>query len=75
MAITLESIVAVLPLIGYNYAANKWERMRSVIKTAFIYSVVVALVGAVLLFACAVLVVKGFIDDAETVAYPIPAIA
>ena len=59
----------VLPLIGYNYAANKWKRMRSVIKTAFIYSVAVALAGAVLLFVCAVPVVKGFIDDAETVAY------
>ena len=35
----------VLPLIGYNYAANKWKRMRSVIKTAFIYSVAVALQG------------------------------
>ena len=59
----------VLPLIGYTYAANKWKRMRSVIKTAFIYSVAVALAGAVLLFVCAVPVVKGFIDDKETVAY------
>ncbi len=59
----------VLPLIGYNYAANKWKRMCSIIKTAFKYSVVVALAGAILLFVCAVPVVKGFIDDAETVAY------
>jgi len=59
----------VLPLIGYTYAANKWKRMRAVIKTAFIYSVAVALAGAVLLFVCAVPVVKGFIDDKETVAY------
>ena len=59
----------VLPLIGYTYAANKWKRMRSVIKTAFIYSVAVALAGAVLLFVCAVPVVEGFIDDKETVAY------
>ena len=59
----------VLPLIGYTYAANKWKRMRSVIKKAFIYSVAVALAGAVLLFVCAVPVVKGFIDDKETVAY------
>ena len=55
--------------IGYTYAANKWKRMRSVIKKAFIYSVAVALAGAVLLFVCAVPVVKGFIDDKETVAY------
>lgn len=59
----------VLSLIGYTYAANKWKRMRSVIKTAFIYSVAVALAGAALLFVCAVPVVKGFIDDKETVAY------
>ena len=59
----------VLPLIGYTYAANKWKRMRSVIKTAFIYSAAVALAGAVLLFVCAVPVVKGLIDDKETVAY------
>ena len=59
----------VLPLIGYNYAASKWKRMRSVIKTSFIYSVAVALVGTILLFVCAVPVIKGFIDDTETVAY------
>lgn len=59
----------VLPLIGYNYAAKNFPRMRSAIKTAFIYSVAVASVGAVLLFVCAVPVVRGFIDDAETVAY------
>ncbi len=43
--------------------------MRSVIKMAFIYSVAVALAGAVLLFVCTVPMVKGFIDDTETVAY------
>jgi Na+-driven multidrug efflux pump len=43
--------------------------MRSVIKMAFIYSVAVALTGAVLLFVCTVPMVKGFIDDTETVAY------
>lgn len=59
----------VLPLIGYNYSAKNYSRMRSVIRTAFIYSVEAASVGAVLLFTCAVPVVKGFIDDAETVAY------
>ena len=60
---------AVITLIIPNYAANKWKRMCSIIKTAFTYSVAVALVGAVLLFVCAVPLVKGFIDDAETVAY------
>ena len=43
--------------------------MRSVIKMAFIYSGAVALTGAVLLFVCTVPMVKGCIDDTETVAY------
>lgn len=59
----------VLPLIGYNYAAKKYPRMCSAIRNAFIYSVAVASAGALLLFTCAVPVVRGFIDDAETVAY------
>lgn len=59
----------VLPLIGYNFAANNYPRMRSAVKTAFFYSMTVASAGAVLLFTCAVPVVRWFIDDAETVAY------
>lgn len=59
----------VLPLIGYNYAAKNYPRMRLVIKTAFVYSITVATVGAVLLFTCAVPVVRFFIDDASTVSY------
>lgn len=59
----------VLPLIGYNYAARNYPRMRSTIKTAFTYSLVVATAGAVALFVCAVPVVRFFIDDAETVSY------
>lgn len=59
----------VLPLIGYTYAAKNYSRMRSAIKTAFIYSVAVASAGTIFLFTCAVPVVRGFIDDAETVAY------
>lgn len=59
----------VLPLIGYNYAAKNYSRMRLAVKTAFFYSVLVASVGAVLLFTCAVPVVRGFIDNVETVVY------
>lgn len=59
----------VLPLIGYNYTAKNTSRMRSAIKTAFLYSFSVAAVGAVLLFVCAVPVVRFFIDEAETVSY------
>ncbi|MBE6695293.1 MAG: MATE family efflux transporter [Ruminococcaceae bacterium] len=59
----------VLPLIGYNYAAKNHSRMRATIKTSFVYSIAVAFVGAVLLFTCAVPVMRFFIDDSETVAY------
>ncbi len=59
----------VLPLIGYNYAAGNHSRMQSIIKTAFLYSVTIAAAGTILLYTCAVPVVRGFIDDAETVAY------
>jgi len=59
----------VLPLIGYNFAAKNYPRMRASIKTAFLYSVTVATLGAVFLFTCAVPVMKFFIDNAETVTY------
>ena len=57
----------VMPLIGYNYASGNRERMNSVIKKSFIYSVGVATVGAVFLLVCAVPVSALFIDDAATV--------
>ncbi len=59
----------VLPLIGYNFAAKNYARMRSAIKTAFAYSAILATAGAVFLLLCAVPVMRFFIDDAETVAY------
>jgi len=59
----------VLPLIGYNFAAKNFRRMRSVIKTAFLYTVTLALLGTLFLTICAVPVVRFFIGDAATVAY------
>ncbi|MBO7761957.1 MAG: MATE family efflux transporter [Clostridia bacterium] len=59
----------VLPLIGYNFAAGNFARMRAAIKTAFTYAMAVAIAGTVLLFTCAVPIVTVFIGDAETVAY------
>jgi putative MATE family efflux protein len=59
----------VLPLIGYNFAAKNYTRMRAAIKTAFLYALIVSSIGAIYLFTCAVPVIKFFIDDAETVAY------
>ena len=59
----------VLPLIGYNFASKNHDRMRAVIKTSFLYTMIVSTVGAVILFVGAVPVVRFFIDDAATVAY------
>ena len=59
----------VLPLIGYNFASKNHTRMRAVIKTSFLYTMIVSTVGAVILFFGAVPLVRFFIDDAETVAY------
>ena len=59
----------VLPLIGYNFAAKNHKRMREVIKTAFLYTLIVSVAGTLLLFFGAVPLVRFFIDDTETVAY------
>ncbi len=59
----------VLPLIAYNFAAKNGERMRAAIRTAFAFSLMIAGAGAVLLFTCAVPVVRLFIADAATVSY------
>ena len=59
----------VLPLIGYNYAAKNFNRMRAVIKTTFAYTLIVSIAGTLLLYFGAVPLVRFFIDDTETVAY------
>ncbi|MBQ2989054.1 MAG: MATE family efflux transporter [Clostridia bacterium] len=59
----------VLPLIGYNFASKNFVRMRAVVKTAFLYTMIVSVAGTLLLFFGAVPLVRFFIDDAETVAY------
>ncbi len=59
----------VLPLIGYNYAAKNYDRMKKAIKTSFVYNIAVGAVGAVLLFTLAVPVLRFFIDDTATVEY------
>lgn len=59
----------VLPLIAYNFAARNVTRMRKAIRTAFAFSLAIAGAGAVLLFTCAVPVVRLFIADAATVSY------
>ena len=59
----------VLPLIGYNYSAKNYQRMKTALKADFRISFTVALAGSVLLFTCAGPIVKAFINDAETVQY------
>lgn len=59
----------VLPLIGYNYSAHHYKRMKAALKVDFLFSFAVALIGTVFLFTCAGLIVQAFIDDAETVRY------
>ena len=59
----------VLPLIGYNFASKNFKRMRDVIKTSFLYTLIVSIAGTLLLFFGAVPLVRFFIDDTETVAY------
>ena len=59
----------VLPLVGYNYSARNYKRMKSALKVDFLISFTVAVIGTVLLFTCAGPIVRAFIDDAETVRY------
>lgn len=59
----------VVPLIGYNYTAKNFTRMKKAIKVTFIMAFSVTALCSVLLFTCAQPMVRAFIDDAETVLY------
>lgn len=69
LAIATGMSQGVLPLIGYNYSAKNYRRMKAALKTDFLISFAAALAGAVFLFTCAGPIVQAFIDDAETVQY------
>ena len=58
-----------LPLIGYNFSSGNEKRMKQSIKTAFLYSLLVAACGTVVLYFLAAPIAKGFISDMETVHY------
>ncbi len=58
-----------LPLIGYNYSSGNLKRLKECIKTALLYSVVVAVVGTIVLFFMAGSILECFIDDYETIQY------
>lgn len=59
----------VLPLIGYNYSAQNYGRMKKAIKVNFLMSFTIALLGTLFLFTCAGSIVHAFIDDPETIEY------
>lgn len=58
-----------LPLIGFNYTSGNWKRMKQAIKTAFLYSLIVALAGTAILYFLAAPISQCFISDPETVDY------
>ena len=58
-----------LPLIGYNFSSGNIKRMKQAVKTAFLYSFVVAMCGMILLYFFATPISGCFISDAETVGY------
>lgn len=68
-AITQGMTQGVLPLIGFNYSMGKIKRMKECVKTACMYGLIVAIVGTLLLYFCAVPIISAFIDDVETVSY------
>ena len=58
-----------LPLIGYNFSAKNYRRMKAALRVDFLLSLGIAVAGTVFLFAGAGPIVRAFIDDAETVRY------
>lgn len=56
-----------LPLIGFNYTSGNLGRMKQAVKTAFFYSLAVALSGMAVLYFMAVPIARCFIADPETV--------
>ena len=58
-----------LPLIGYNFTSGNRKRMLAAIRTLFLFSLVVSITIAVLLYTNASGVTRLFINDQETVQY------
>jgi len=59
----------VMPLIGYNYAAKNFKRMRDAIKTAFIFSLTAAAIITLGLYFGAVSLIRFFIRDGLTISF------
>ncbi len=59
----------VLPLIAYNYASGNRKRMSQSIWVTLAYTLTLACTATLTLFLFAAPITRGFIDNAETVAY------
>lgn len=59
----------VLPLIAYNYASGNRKRMSQSIRVTLTYTLALACAATLTLFFFAAPITRGFIDNAETVAY------
>lgn len=68
-AVSMGMTQGVLSLIGYNYSAKNHARMVKVIKTTFLYTMVVAVCTTLFLYFCAAPVSRVFIADVETITY------
>lgn len=69
MAVANGLTQGVLPLIGFNYAAKNFERMRKSIQLTFVISVIVSAATMLFLLFCAVPIVRFFINDSATIEY------
>ena len=59
----------VLPLIAYNYASGNRRRMIRSIRVTLAYTLTLACAATLTLFLFAAPITRGFIDNAETIAY------
>ena len=59
----------VLPLIGYNYAAQKFNRMKSAIKVSLFYSLILSGLTTFYLFFFASDITHFFIEDSQTIRF------
>lgn len=59
----------VLPLIAYNYASGNRKRMSQSIRVTLTYTLMLACTATLTLFLFAAPITRGFIDNAETIAY------
>ncbi len=58
-----------LPLIAYNYSSGNRKRMNDAIKTSFLYSFLIAVIGTLFTFFFSVHIIQLFIRDQQTVSF------